>query len=266
MRHMVHRYFNLWKAFFKNSLSRDMEFKMNFISELVIDAVYYGSLYFLFQIIFSYVNTLGDFNKDAVIIFLIVMYLTDSVNIFFLGGNTFNLNSMVVKGDLDFVLIRPINPQFFVSLRYVMSYSIISTIILFCILLKLIYAYHGSINIFNFAFFIFSFIAGVILFYCIEFLVSCLVFWYRNFSLGGWLSSEMLKYSRRPDSIYTNWFRRITFTVFPMALISSVPARILIFGLDVKIFLLQISITSIFLLLTHIVWNRGLKLYESASS
>ena len=118
---VLKRYFNLWKAFFKNSLTRDMEFKMNFIADLFIDGIFYGSMYFFFMIIFSYVDSLGDFTKDAVIIFLIIMYLTDSFYIFFLGGNTFNLNNMVIKGDLDLVLINPVTPQFFMSFRYVLS-------------------------------------------------------------------------------------------------------------------------------------------------
>ena len=263
---MVLRYLKLWLAFFKNSLTRDMEFKTNFIGDLFIDTIFYGSMYFFWSIIFSYVGVLGDFSKEAVIIFLIVMYLTDTVFVFFFGGNTFNLNMMVIKGDLDLVLIKPVNPQFFMSLRYVASYSIVSFIILSSLLLKLVFDYHGHISIINFLIFSFSFFIGVIIFYCIEFLISCLVFWFRNFSVGGWLASELTKYSRRPDSIYKGKFRRIVFTFFPMAMISSVPARILIFGPKLDLILLQFFIAFIALAITHFVWNRGLKLYESASS
>ena len=58
------------------------------------------------------------------------MYLTDTVFVFFFGGNTFILNTMVVKGDLDFVLIKPVNSQFITSFRKVKSYAILSLIIL----------------------------------------------------------------------------------------------------------------------------------------
>ena len=36
---------------------------MNFIGNLLIDSIYYGSLFFFFSVIFSYVNALGDFSK-----------------------------------------------------------------------------------------------------------------------------------------------------------------------------------------------------------
>ena len=81
---MVNRYFSIWKAFLKNTLSRDMEFKLNFIFEIFIDAIYYLSLFFFFKIIFQFTQSLGEFNQDAVVIFLIALYIADSLYIFFL--------------------------------------------------------------------------------------------------------------------------------------------------------------------------------------
>ena len=157
MRLMVHRYLILWLAFFRNSLSRDMEFKMNFIGNLFIDTIFYGSLYFFFSVIFSYVDSLGDFSRDAVIIFLIITYLTDTVFLFFFGSNTFQVNRMVVRGDLDLLLLKPVNALFFISFRYVSTYALISSSILIAILFRSTNLYSSSIGIYNYIMFFFSF-------------------------------------------------------------------------------------------------------------
>jgi len=267
MKLLVNRYFKIWLAFFRNTLSRDMEFKMNFIFEIFIDAIYYGSLFFFFKIIFQFVDSLGDFNQDAVVIFLITLYISDSLYVMFLGGNVFEVNNKVRTGDLDFILLKPINSQFFISFRYVNTYAIVSLLILLLFLIKLIYSYHSnSFLLVNYVFYDFSLILGVIIFYSIEFMIASLAFWFRNFSYAGWLAGELIKYSRRPDSIYKNWFRKILFSFFPMAMISSVPARILLFGVDFKLLLLQLIIALIFLGFTTVVWKKGLLRYESASS
>ena len=104
------------------------------------------------------------------------------------------------------------------------------------------------------------------IFYSFEFIIASLSFWFRNFSYAGWLAGELLKYSRRPDSIYKQWFRKTLYTIFPMAMICSVPSRILIFGADLKLFFLQLFISLFFLYLTTLIWKAGLILYESASS
>ena len=264
---MVNRYFTVWKAFFRNTLSRDMEFKLNFIFEIFIDAVYYGSLFFFFQIIFQFTDSLGDFNKDAVIIFLVTLYISDLLYVFFLGGNVFNINNAVKQGDLDFILIKPINSQFFISCRYVTTNALISLTILICLLIRLTYVYHGYQIIFiNYIFYSISLIFGIFIFYSFEFIIASLAFWFRNFSYAGWLAGELTKYSRRPDSIYKNFFRKTLFTIFPMAMVSSVPARFLIFGVNMQLLFLQIVVASIFLWITTIIWKRGLLKYESASS
>ena len=263
---MVPRYIRLWLAFFRNSLSRDMEFKMNFIGNLLIDSIYYGSLFFFFSIIFSYVDSLGEFTKDAVIIFLIITYLTDTVFLFFFGDNSFQVNRMVVRGDLDMLLLKPVSSLFFISFRYVSTYALISSSILIGILIRATHLYSPTIGIYNYTMFIISFLMGVLILYCVEFMIACLVFWYKNFSVGGWLSSELIKYSRRPDSIYSGVFRKAIFTIFPMALVSSLPARMLLFEPSIPLLMLQFCITSIIILLSVLVWNRGLLRYESASS
>ena len=267
MKHMVNKYIKLWLAFFRNTLSRDMEFKMNFILELFIDFIYYGSLFFFFHVIFQYQNSFGEFNQDAIIIFLILLYIVDSIYVFFLGGNVFEVNNKVRTGDLDFILTKPINPQFFISFRYVNSYALISVIILSILLIKLTYNYHNEeFIVINYLYCFLSTILGVIIFYSIEFIIACLAFWFRNFSYAGWLAGELIKYSRRPDSIYNKWFRNILFTVLPMGMIVSVPARMLLFGPNIKLLFLQFFISISFLLLTILIWNKGLVKYESASS
>jgi len=264
---MVNRYIQIWKAFFRNTLTRDMEYKTNFIFEIFIDAIYYGSLFFFFKVIFQFTNELGDFNQEAVIIFLITMYIADSLYVFFLGGNVFEINNNVKSGDLDFILLKPINSQFFISCRYVNTHALISMLILSLLLIKLTYSYHeDSFLIMNYIFYIPSLILGMFIFYSFEFMIASLSFWFRNFSYAGWLAGELIKYSRRPDSIYKQWFRKTLFTIFPMAMICSVPTRMLIFGVDFKLFFLQLFISIIFLYATTLIWKKGLMRYESASS
>ena len=71
--------------------------------------------------------------------------------------HVFNINNAVKLGDLDFILIKPINSQFFISCRYVNSYALISILLLSLLLIKLTYTYHGnSFIIANYIFFSFT--------------------------------------------------------------------------------------------------------------
>ena len=266
MRVLVVRHLSLWWSFFSNTLTRDMEFKANFIGSLIVDAVYYGAHYFFFSIIFSYVDTLGEFTATDVKIFLVITFLADTVYMMVFSGNLFTLNRMIVTGDLDFALIRPVNGQFMVSFRYVKSYAIISLIILGLLLAKLVSENPNEVLFSNIILFLISFFVGQTVWYSIDFMIGCLAFWFKNFTVGGWLSHEFLKFAERPDAIYTGLLRKSMFTILPMALLSSIPARILLYGPGWDYLFWQIFIALIFISLSRIVWKTGIKKYESASS
>ena len=74
MRLSVHKYINLWKAFFSNSLTRDMEFKANFIAGLTIDLMYYTCLYLFYHVIFQFTDSIGSFSKGEIIAAGVLLY------------------------------------------------------------------------------------------------------------------------------------------------------------------------------------------------
>ena len=266
MEDLVRRYLTLWKSFFMNSLTRDMEFKANFLGGLFVDTIFYGVHFFFFSVIYSYVDALGDFTREDVIIFLFITFITDTIYMFFFSGNLFNLNRIMVRGELDYYLLKPVPSQFLVSFRYVKSYALISLAILFIILFLLLGNYSKPIGIINIVFFYFSLILGTILWYSIDFIISTSCFWFKNFSVAGWLAHEIQKFSLRPDSIYSGLLRKVLFSFIPMTLIASVPTRILLYGPNIQYIIGQILISILFLSFTRLIWEKGLIRYESASS
>ena len=132
----MRRYLSLWKSFFSNSLTRDLEFKANFLGGLFVDIIFYGVQFFFFSVIYSYVKALGVFTREDVIIFLVVTFLADTFYMFFFSGNLFHLNRYMVRGDLDYFLLKPVESQFIVSFRYVKSYALVSLLLLLLMFCK----------------------------------------------------------------------------------------------------------------------------------
>ena len=153
-----------------------------------------------------------------------------------------------------------------VSFRKVKSYAVVSFVILLIMLTTLVSAYSKPIGVINVLVFIISFLLGTMLWYSVDFIISSSCFWFKNFSVAGWLSHEILKFSARPDSIYTGLLRKVLFSFVPMILIASIPTRILLYGPDFFYLSWQVTIVLIFILFSRMIWKRGLIRYESASS
>ncbi len=266
---MVRRYFSLWYSIFKYSLARDMEYKTNFIGSLFVDGIFYITWYYFFEVIYSKTKMLGDFDREAILVFLIATFFVDTLFMMLFDGAGY-LKEHIRTGSLDFILLRPVNSQFLISFRYIRSYTIISFIILLVILVNVLQLFHpNSLSIINLLLFFISLMLGVTIWYCIEFIMSCLTFYFRDFRTGGWLAHEIMKFSMRPDSIYTGLVRKILFTILPMALVASVPSRILLYGINTnnfKYLITQIIVVILLFILTRVFWNNGMKKYESAQS
>ena len=269
MKPMVRRYFILWYSIFKYSLARDMEYKTNFIGSLFVDGIYYVTWYYFFEVIYSKTSMLGDFDREAILVFLIATFFVDTLFMMFFDGAGY-LKEHIRTGSLDFILLRPVNSQFLISFRYIRSYAIVSFLILSFILYNVMQSFHpNSLNVINLSLFIISLLFGVIIWYCIEFIMSCLTFYFRDFRTGGWLAHEIMKFSMRPDSIYTGIVRKILFTILPMALVASVPSRLLLYGINsnnIKYLIAQTIVVISLFMLTRIFWKNGMKQYESAQS
>ena len=107
---------------------------------------------------------------------------------------------------------------------------------------------------------------GSIIWYCIDFMIHCLSFWFQNFSVAGWFSNNIKQFSMKPDTIYFGALRKILFSFIPMALIASVPVRFLIFGFDKVLLINQVVVCFCFFCIARYVWIKSVIRYESASS
>ena len=266
---MVLKYIYLWISIFKYSLSRDMEYKTNFIGSLFVDTIYYINWYYFFEIIYSKTEVLGDFDREDILVFLIATFFVDTLYMMLFDGASY-LREHIRTGSLDFILLRPVNSQFLISFRYIRSYTLVSLLVLTVILYNVLSLFHSeSLNILNILTFILSISMGVFIWYCFEFITSCLTFYFRDFRTGGWLTHEIMKFSMRPDSIYSGFIRKILFTILPMALVASVPARLLLNGLtyqNQKYLICQVIVVIVLFLISRLIWTIGLKRYESAQS
>jgi len=77
----------------------------------------------------------------------------------------------------------------------------------------------------------------------------------------------LYQFAMKPESIYGKTARRMFLTAFPMALIASVPARVLYdASLSPLLILWQIGAAGIFITISVRIFNWSLKYYTGASS
>lgn len=113
------RYLKLFIAFARNCLLREMESRGNFFAECLVLLLFPFLPLLFVGAIFSQVADLGGWSFNEYLVLVGTFSIINALVFTLFFRNIFEFPERVRKGELDFYLLKPMNSQFMLSLRYV---------------------------------------------------------------------------------------------------------------------------------------------------
>jgi len=228
-------YLRVFLTFARNSLVRDMTFRANFLIDAISSLSWMLMNLGFYVLVFRYTPMIGantGWGKYEFFVFLATTHIINSLVQTFFMPNASELSELIRSGSLDFVLLKPIDTQFLVSLRRV-EWSSLANLgfgvgLLAYALLRLGSA-PGPVMWVLYPLYV---LCGAGLFYSLMIaLASTSVWLVRNETLYRfWF--YITTFSRYPMEVYQGrWGRplRFAFTfIVPVLLAVNVPARLLV--------------------------------------
>jgi ABC-2 type transport system permease protein len=260
------RYVRLYLYFLRFSFSKAMEFRVDFFFRIIMDCIYYVVNILFFKVIYLHTPVIAGWREDQIMVFVGAYILVDALNMTIFSTNLWWLPWLINKGELDYYLIRPVRPLFFLSLREFSANSFMNLIIAAGFLIYALTQYQGSFNVGDLFLFALLIINGTILYFCIQMLTILPVFWTQSTRGFVDLFFTLGQAMERPHRIYKGFFKVLFTTLLPFALIASFPMQIFLEGADLKTMLHLTAVTAGFFFLLNFFWSKGLRNYSSASS
>jgi len=119
----LRKYFKVYSKFLHTSLASELEYKTNILIDLITAILSLIGSIFLLSIFFQNAGSIGGWDfEEALIIQGIYTILNGITNTWF-NPNLTEIVKHIREGTLDFVLIKPIDSQFFISLKKINSSS-----------------------------------------------------------------------------------------------------------------------------------------------
>lgn len=264
------RHLRLLSSFAKMSLQGEMAFRGNFLLKVLVELIWLGILLLFFKTIFSKSSSVASWSEYEYLFFVGAYYALEGfVETFFLE-NCVEFSELVRSGNLDFFLLKPIDPQFYLTLRKV-DWSTVPKIFLGAGMVWLATIDLGKmVSLGTWFVFIVLFLCGCILAYSFLIMLTSLGVWMvRNQSLMEvwWLFSNLMRY---PREIYnTPWafpIRMVFGFMIPALLAISIPAEFVLKKIDVYTTIHMVISTIVFFCLSRWFFNYSLRHYRSASS
>jgi ABC-2 type transport system permease protein len=113
-------YFRVFLTFARNSLVRDMTFRVNFLIECVSSLSWALMNLGFYLLIFSYTSSIGQntgWAQYEFFTFIATTFLINSLVQAFFMPNCEEFSELIRTGGLDFALLKPIDTQFLISLH-----------------------------------------------------------------------------------------------------------------------------------------------------
>lgn len=258
------RYFKILKLFWSTAIAAELEYRLNFlIATLSSLANLIGSLFGLFLFYRTGYNFPGWNWQEALIVLGMFTFL-QGVSGTFLIPNLNKIVHQVQDGTLDFVLLKPINSQFWLSTRIISPWGFPD---LFFGGVLVFYAGSGlGLNFTNYLLSTIPICFGIIILYSLWFMLGATSIWFVKIYNVTEVLRGLLEAGRYPMVAYPAAYRFFFTFVVPVAFLTTIPVEAML-GRTQLTWTIGAGILAIGLFLaSKFFWQFALRFYTSASS
>jgi len=262
----LRKYIKVYKKFLHTSLASELEYKTNILVDLITAILSLIGSIFLLSIFFQNNRYIGGWEFEQALIIQGIYTILNGITNTWFNPNLTEIVKHIREGTLDFVLLKPIDSQFFISLKKINPSGFLEIMLGFLLLLFCIRINQINLNLSFITLSLITLSCSICILYSLWFFISTTTIWF----VKTWNAIEVLRsflYIGRFPLNSFSFSLRIFFSVFiPIAFITTIPSEVFL-GLSVlwKI-LLEVIVATIFLITSRKFWLFALKFYSSASS
>lgn len=248
--------------FFRLSLIADLQQPFNILAQFFNDILWYSVQIALFESLYLHVSDLGGWHLSEMRVFLGILFFIDALQMILFAHNFDEFNARILRGDLDLVLLKPFSSQclmcmprlqcgFFLNLLFSglwLGWSLSS-------LDTLSWAQGGLLFL--------VIPAGLAIFYAVRlFFVTLSLITIQSEAFQE-IFFSVFRLGTRPDSLYSSKIRYFILLIFPVAMIASVPTRILVNPFEISLLAKLFAVVCGALFIVNRFWNWALRRYSS---
>ncbi len=242
-----------------------MEFRANFLAQGGMALVWFGFFALIIFVIFRSTSSLAGWNLGSVLVLSSVSYGVGALYFSFCYS-LLSLPNEVRLGSLDFILLKPVDPQFWVSFRRV-SFSQIGPVIASAILLPIaLHVSHAHPCLIQWMAFLVMCVCAITIFYGFNLILMTMSIWFVRVDNLSVLSDVSWQFGRNPIDIFSKPVQMFFIYLLPLAMFATLPTKQLLFQFDPKLVVVGVVWAIAMATISRVFWLHALRSYSSASS
>jgi ABC-2 type transport system permease protein len=264
------KYLRMFGVLARYTLSREMAFRGNFLVKMSVEVLWLGILLAFYATVFGKTKTVAGWPESKYLFFVGCFFAMNGLIETFFLDNCDDFGELVRTGDLDFLLLKPVDEQFLITCRQINWGTGPNVLMGAAVMGVSLYQIGWQFDLARVLAFLVTFLCGTAIAYSFMLLLTSLSVWMvRNQSLMEmwWLFSSLARY---PKEIYRGTWAEpigVFFTfVLPILLVVNVPANVMVRALDPGMVGFTVAATVALFWVSRKFFQHALRSYRSASS
>jgi ABC-2 type transport system permease protein len=254
----------LLRAFWRVNLAEEMQYRANFVASVLGTLFWLAMALLTLALFFRHTTRLGGWDYWEVVVLLGVFNALTGVVEALLRPGVGRLAEEVRSGELDFVLMRPVDAQLFVSFRRLDVWRLADIVLGLALTgYALAHLQRGPSALDALAFAI-TLGSAVVVVYAIWLALMSLAFWFVAVENLSVLFDAVYEAARYPVSAYPGALRFLFVYLVPIAWTTTIPASALTGRIGPPTVAGAVVVAAVSLILTRLLWRTALRRYTSA--
>jgi ABC-2 type transport system permease protein len=266
----VARYLRLLRSLARFTLNRELSFRGNFLVKVSVEVLWLAILIAFFRTVFGRTSTIAGWSEPKYFFFVGCFFALNGLIEMLFMDNCNEFAELVRTGDLDGLLLKPIDEQFLITCRRMDWGTAPNVLMGSAVMIVALVQMGWQFDLARVSVFLVTFVCGTAIAYCFMLLLTSVSVWMvRNQSLMEmwWLFSSLARY---PKEIFAGRLAEplgnfLTYCL-PILVVVNVPANAMVRVLDPAMVGFTLAVTVLLFWLSRRFFQYALRSYRSASS
>jgi len=258
------RHFKLIRLFWSTTIAAALEYRLNFLFASISSLGGLAGSVFGLSLFYRNSYQFAGWNWEQSLLLVGVFTFLEGIATTFLAGSLGKIYKHVEQGTLDFILLKPVSSQFWLSTHSLSIWGIPNILFGLSVIL-----YAGSklgLGPINYLAGILPIVSAIMILYSIWFMMSATSIWFTKIYNLTEVLKGLLEAGRFPIAAYPSAYQFFFTFIIPIGFITTVPAEAILNRVSSGTSIVSLLIASLLFIISNRFWRFALKFYTSASS
>lgn len=259
-------YASVIRVWFRASLMKQMEYHFDFIAGGAFELMWTVMYVLFIDVLFMQTESINGWSRYQMLLLTFQGGLMDSLFTFCIVPGLKRLPEIIHTGNLDFILLKPLNERFYISLNEFdlpqLKNVLLNVAGLFWCMKKLNIALSPVQALIYTA----LSINGFFLIYSIMFMLMSAAFWLVRMDIVMGIGSELISIGNKPMSIYPAFLQKLLIYAVPVLVCFNFPILYMLGNLELRHVLYSFFAGAAIHGISNEVFRRGLRKYAGTGS